>query len=454
MFFKEVLGLFSSFRIILILVVCLIVFPTSVYMSTMDYRSRLTTYQEASHLNESRQESVSDVIYDGAKGLRPPSALMFLSQGLEIVMPNVAESSRRTGYSLVEMTFNNEQGLDYIYDYYQGTIDLAFLLSVVLTFFAVVLTHDAVSGEKETGTLKQILSNAVPRSKVILAKMVASYLALIVPFLASMLLSLLVAQRNGVLPRALWPHVFLGILFSLLLIGAFLNLGILVSALYRRAVSSLVTLLFLWVFFYAGLPRLSVIVSRLLYPVESQQLFAFEKNQARLENEKACEAEIDELVARDEASPERQESIRQRYQFLLARRTEDLDLEMEKKRQTQMTLITTLARVSPVSCFVRPFAENAQTGWLQYQEFLQAAHRFAAELNSQVFAREQTLAKREGRQYSFQGDESARAPSFQFRWASFEALLMNVLPDSVLLVVYNLLFFVAAYVAFIKYDPR
>ena len=62
-----------------------------------------------------------------------------------------------------------------------GSLDLAFIVKVVLSLFAILLTFDAICGEREGGTLKLVLSNAVPRDRVILGKLVGGFLALVVP---------------------------------------------------------------------------------------------------------------------------------------------------------------------------------------------------------------------------------------------------------------------------------
>ena len=55
------------------------------------------------------------------------------------------------------------------------------------SLLAVLFAFDAICGEKERGTLKVMLSNAVPRDLIILSKGIGGYLCLIVPFLVALL---------------------------------------------------------------------------------------------------------------------------------------------------------------------------------------------------------------------------------------------------------------------------
>ena len=43
-------------------------------------------------------------------------------------------------------------------------LDLTFIIQVVLSLFAILLTYDSISGEREQGTLQLTFANAVPRA--------------------------------------------------------------------------------------------------------------------------------------------------------------------------------------------------------------------------------------------------------------------------------------------------
>ena len=197
-FYKEILENFTSRRFFAVLVLCLIIIPLGTYVASRDYQSRLHNYLESVRIYDNDHKTIWDIpSKGGAKGLRPPSPFGFLSLGLEIVMPNVAETSGNSRSTPVDIGFNNNQGLDNVYQFFFGPLDLVFIVSVVMTFFAIIFTYGAISGEKEHGTLGQILSNSVPRNQVIMAKMGANSLALAIPFLISLLIGLLLFQIGG-----------------------------------------------------------------------------------------------------------------------------------------------------------------------------------------------------------------------------------------------------------------
>ena len=473
-FRKELLEGFVTRRFLAVLVLCLIVFPVGSYMSRRDYQSRLQNYQEAQRLYESTKKTVGDVLFKpgGAKALRAPSGLSFLSTGLEIVLPDAAETVKKFNTSYAEMRLTNTQGLDDLYGFFHGPLDFSFLVTVVMTFLALAFSYNAISGEKESGTLGLMLSNSVLRSRIVTAKAAAQFLMLAMPFLAGVALSLALAPPAAAAGAASpWPAVLTAVVFSLLTIAVFFNLGLLVSSLTKQAVTSIVVLLLVWTALFAVVPRLSVIATRLLAPAPSEQAFGQEKSRIRLANEKACEAEVDKLIkenpipqGRDNNGPEwqklnadfraKQDAIRAKYQSDLAAEVGKARQTYERKRDAQIRTSMLVARISPVSCYVRPMAEIAGTGWLEYKRFSEAVDRFLGALNDKIFSKNQFTRMQGGAMMSFTGKGTDPAPRMPDVRIPFGDVVRDVLPDFVLLLLFNALFFAGAFVAFLRYDPR
>jgi ABC-type transport system involved in multi-copper enzyme maturation permease subunit len=69
-----------------------------------------------------------------------------------------------------------------IFRQYFPLIDFNYLVRVILSFLAMVVGFDSVCGEKQQGTLKLLLSNAIPRNIVVWGKVASCFITLIVPF--------------------------------------------------------------------------------------------------------------------------------------------------------------------------------------------------------------------------------------------------------------------------------
>jgi len=234
-------------------------------------------------------------------------------------------------------------------------------------------------------------------------------------------------------------------------------------------VTALIVLLLGWVFLYGVYPRVAVAASQILRPAKSEARLALERVQLQRDVKKECEAEVDKLLATMpadnkseafKAGMEKQGEIRSRYQVVFQERWRTIAREAEERRNSQITLATAIARVSPVSLFVRPLAELAGTGWLSYARFNRQARQFEDVVNRDIFLKQKysRYPGRGGRSggigVSNLADLKAAAPVFTYVPAGSEEVVRDVLPDLVILAVVNILLFAGAFVAFLRYDAR
>jgi ABC-type transport system involved in multi-copper enzyme maturation permease subunit len=253
------------------------------------------------------------------------------------------------------------------------------------------------------------------------------------------------------------------VLVAVLLIGTFFNLGLLISALTKQAVPALVTLLLAWVFLYGVYPRLAAAAAQVIYPVKSEARVALEKNQIRRNIEKERDGEtnlVAKIMPKDEKSEaykegqQKQLDIYNKYQSQLEKSWQILERDTEERRKTGIALTADIARLSPVSCFIRPLAELGRTGWLEYQQFSTQVRQYLDVLNRDIFNKQLETRMKGGSNVVIMADESAAAPVFKYVRTPAEVVIQNVLPDIVMLILFNLVFFAGAFIAFIRYDPR
>lgn len=148
-----------------------------------------------------------------------------------------------------------------------GGFDVAFVVSVLFPLLILFVAHDAISGEKERGTLRQILATPISRTTLILAKMVAGIVlvgfALVLPLLVSF-----------AFPAALGVPFTSGDIASMgLMAGAagiycvfFLFCALAVSAATARSAASLGWLLTIWLSLVFLVPRLGEVVGAAVHP--------------------------------------------------------------------------------------------------------------------------------------------------------------------------------------------
>ncbi|NLH77243.1 MAG: ABC transporter permease subunit [Acidobacteria bacterium] len=163
--YKEFHENITSRSFIAVLVLCVIIIPLSVYINIEDYRSRFHSYEGAVRQYEDSRKTIGDIYSMGAKAFRPPSNLGFLSFGLEILIPNIAETQIEGISSQGTLESDNKLSPTEFYSYIHGPFDITFLVTMGLSFLAIIFSYASISGEKENGTLKLILSNSVFRSQ-------------------------------------------------------------------------------------------------------------------------------------------------------------------------------------------------------------------------------------------------------------------------------------------------
>ena len=154
--------------------------------------------------------------------------------------------------------------------------DLLYIVNIVGSLLALLFAFDAICGEQEEGTLKLVMAYSVPRHLVLLAKWIGGYLALILPFFASVFTALLFAQLTTSLSFAAtdWS-AFLGMIaVAALYMSVFYALSMWISALTHRSSTSLVLNFLIWVILVLLVPNTAPMAARAMSPVPSPGVIA------------------------------------------------------------------------------------------------------------------------------------------------------------------------------------
>lgn len=141
--------------------------------------------------------------------------------------------------------------------------DWAYLIGVILSFGAGLLTYRSVSGERRDGTLAQVLANPVPKSMPLLAKYLAALLALafVLTFaMASGVLTLIILGKVS-LGGDDWMKLSLFWGTSILYLSFFVLLGLLSSVAGRSPMMSAAGFLLNWTLLVFIIPNLGGIIA-------------------------------------------------------------------------------------------------------------------------------------------------------------------------------------------------
>ena len=224
-----------------------------------------------------------DLLKEGPGRLyKRPSPLTFIANGGEAFLPGRGTSnwgswSRTAGFSgqvrsiwSLDYPTANPNARDLRP---QATkIDWAFIITYLLSFIPLLFTFDALSGEKERGTLRLCLANPISRPALLVGKFLGALIAVLIPFYFAVLLNLAVISVDSwtQLGAADWGRLGMIVLIASGYAGIFVAVGLTVSAGTRDSRVSLVTLLIIWVALVVFMPStLGTLSTKWMPPVQS-----------------------------------------------------------------------------------------------------------------------------------------------------------------------------------------
>ena len=477
---REIQGAIIDFRFWVVLALCVSIIPLSFYVSVKNYSQQLSDYQQEVQSYRDRTGSVSFNMT--AEGVRPPSPLSIFSQGLGNKIPYKVKTSRTGDYKIEYAQPDSKQDLS-------GNIDFAFIVSFVLSILAVVFTFSCISGDKESGVLKLIFSNPVMRRKLLMAKLIGNYIVFLAPFIVSLLMALLIVYVSGIIPifsKELLLPVLIMFGLSLLFLLAMFNLGLWISALTRNSILSINVLLLVWIVLGLVIPKLSPIISAVIYPVESSGVIEAKKTLFRLDVEKEQRKEESDLYENlraqiypessgvasgsgmgegwtnlNNAFDEQVKPVREKYEQQITSEVERITNDYIMRSNKQNNLVKRLSLLSPVNSINKLLAEFSATGNSEVEYFTQQAIQFQSFVKQEVYDKfEYKIYHTKGGSTSYVeylGGETGDIPVPMFdnyRHVSLTKVFQQNWVDIALLGFYCLLFFVCGFVSFLRFDVR
>src|SRR5512135_1838613 len=177
---REFLDQLLSPKFLIVALLCLVLVPTSLLLNYGSYRDAYREFDA-----NQREARDSTTVY------REPSALSTFAIGLESILP------KSVVFSKYASDPRGSQAQNEVLGNINGKIDFVVITSFLLGLFAVLYAGTMISGEKETGTLKLVLSNPARRSTLITAKFLGGFSVLLIPLAVSLLLGLLLLMLDG-----------------------------------------------------------------------------------------------------------------------------------------------------------------------------------------------------------------------------------------------------------------
>jgi len=452
---KEIRNNILTLRFAVIYGLLFLVTVLSMAILSANYRTQQENYAQAKqrqHEILSSMEDLDDLRHQGAMVQKAPSELTPFSMGLEKEMSRSLTVSGRRGIEVGAGQYTNPVSALF------STPDLSYIVNVVISLLALLLTFDTICGEKENGTLRLMLANAVPRHTILVGKWLGGYLALAVPFLLAvgvgLLVSLLVTGSTPDLDS--WKRAAGLVLLSLLYISVFFTLGVLISTFNRRSSTALMASLFVWVVIVVTIPNVVPILARQIVGIPSSGMMS-ERREA-VENEQWRNVRQQMRAATTDTQ---RRQIRDQMRETVSGELEQIQNDYRGKIDAQIELAEVLSRVSPSASFVYAATNLSGTGVKDFRNLADYAEKsYGSQFRSVVdeFRRDERRRYSRGRQRNVEDTigttafDVGRLPEFRPPTESFARSLQRSMLDVGLLGIFNIAFVLASYIKFMRYD--
>lgn len=454
--------------------VCALLIVLSVFAGVREYEAASRQQASAAALVDQEMREASSWMGLSNRVFREPDPMQIFVSG---VHNDIGRFSLVSSFRDVKLR-QSPYSIDPIFAVFRY-LDFTLIVQVVLSLFAILFAYNAISGEKEEGTLKLALSNAVPRGQYLVAKFVGSWLGLVVPLLIPIALGMLLIMVYNVPMEAVhWQKVGTLLGASMLYFTAFLCLALCVSAFTKRSATSFLALLVIWIFSVLILPRAGMMMAAQVVQVPTISEVESQKQAFQTDRMQGYMAHIQESM-RERAAAVRgmNEADRERYEDDnmwnwmeendkqrtameedIAEFNRRLNEDVRNRRAVQERLGFNLSRLSPAASFQLVAMNLADTDIGLKDRYEDAISQYRTTFNDFVDKKQGegggNFITIGGRNQDTEPLDLSELPRFTEPERSLNASLGSSLLDMGILSLFALAAFFGAFVGFLRYDVR
>ena len=491
-------------RFLIGLIVCLLSTAVAVFVQVDDYEKRLSGYNAA--LREAEAEAQNWELYYNInpKAHRKPNPLGIFNVGAENLGANTV--TIELAKPVFELSFPimgepaQKRGADNPLLAMFLTIDVVFIFKIVLSALAILFAFNTISGEREDGTLRLVLSNSIPRDIIVLGKYLGGMLSLFPIVLISLIVVLVIALSSPVtaFDGNDISHIVLIFAVSLLYVSTWYLLGLLLSIWTKTPATTLILSMVIWVMLTIVHANMATIVVEKFPPYQSKPETAyvrsaadvwgqFQKERDTYIKQRGYENLRDSIVWELGASSERtdrfltffsygienlhfiegyflndidkanttifqkilgyQEPLRIAY----ADKVEEILNKPAEERERNAKFADLFSRISFADVYHYAVGTIAGTDRQSYNDFIQSARAYKREIVEYLKDKEAFSSRA-----WFSNDQGAAdltdLPVFQHQRFSLSESLSRAYIDILILLAWNIVLFMTAYVSFLRYD--
>ena len=193
---REFFDHLNSLRFALTVIIMVALMVTNAVVHLQSHPDKVRAYSE--NITDSRDELQSQTeLYEllkkgPGKLYKQPSALTFIADGGDAFLPR--RGTTNWGSWSRSASFSGQVRSIWSLDYPTANpnardlrpkatkIDWVFTITYLLSFIPLLFTFDALSGERESGTLRLCLANPISRPALLVGKFLGTLIAVLIPF--------------------------------------------------------------------------------------------------------------------------------------------------------------------------------------------------------------------------------------------------------------------------------
>jgi ABC-type transport system involved in multi-copper enzyme maturation permease subunit len=480
---KELKSILVSPRFGVTFTVAAVLILLSVFMGITEYRASLDQYHAAGELVRQEMREAQGWMALSNRVYREPDPMQIFVSGVQYDVGRLSGISTMEPVKLSASAYSDDP-LFAVFRF----IDFSFIVQIVLTLFAILFTYDSINGERESGTLQLMLSNAVPRATVITAKFAGAWLGLVIPLAVPVLMGIgLVLFYEVPMTAEHWLRLGSLVGASLLLFTFFIAFGLLVSSVTRRSNISFLVCLVSWVAMVLIVPRAGMMLAGQMVDVPTDAEIdsrqdSFSKDRWNEHFTRLEEKWRERNAPLEALSPEERMARREEMEWTWAeedKRGRDsmqadinanarkLREELRNRKGEMERLGFSLSRFSPVSAYQLAAMNLAGTDISLKSRYEDALENYRTAFNAFKERKQRESGSSGGMRIEIDSERGIRIdsgremaldlagiPEFTATRPTLAESLSATVVDFGLMALLTILSFTVAFVMFLRYDPR
>ena len=390
---RELLDHLTSLRFGLTTFILVALMVTNAVVHLRTHPERVRGYSEKVSASQTELKSRTQLYALLQKGpgklYKRPSSLAFIADGSDALLPNESVSGgfwRLYGLAYIWSMGVPQLNIEAISNLRPNAtvIDWVFVITYLLSFISLLFTFDALSGERERGTLRLCLANSISRPALLMGKFLGSFITVLIAFYVAVLFNLAIISTESwtQLGGADWGRMGLILLIASCYAGIFIAIGLIVSAVTRESRLSLVVLLLIWVTVVVFMPStLGTFSAKWMPPVQTHHQFQMAKSTAFDQISSDFLNKREKLKERRQSAETSQEEVAEVDAAELEIQQEFVNKDMEMREQlsrqhlaaqsAQVLHARQLTRCSPAAIVQYALESMAGTGFHRHLQFLE-----------------------------------------------------------------------------------